>query len=122
MPNLNRILRDSFENERSIIPFELNRQLQDLFPKKQILYTQDSDFELDEFAREGRCVIWEMDALDPLVAAWWRGRASRTFLKPMHALVEVVWKSHRLACLTVRERCIQHSFILADSIHAATDF
>ena len=122
MPNYNSILLESFRQHPSIIPFELNRKLTDLFPEQHVLFTMDYDFDLESFARDGRCSMWVLDDLQALVATWWRGREKGTEFDAVHVLSEILWNGHRLRCLKTKERCSELHFVIAETPHVARAF
>jgi hypothetical protein len=116
------MLLDAFQQNQSVIPFELNRRLTDLFPNQSILYTQDDDFDFVGFARDGHCAVWSLEDLNPLIAAWWYGRTKGTEFRAEHALTEIMWNGHRLKCLKTFERRVDHLFLIADSPQVAQKF
>ena len=103
-----------------LVGFELNRQLNALFPDHAVLVTDDFDFDLVGFAQEGRCVIWTVDGLDPLLYATWKGREKGTQLLPQYAFFEVLWNGCQLRGLVVTQGYDRLTFLISEDRAVAT--
>ncbi|HWD42095.1 MAG TPA: ATP-binding protein [Fimbriimonas sp.] len=104
---------NSYLLREEVIPYEINRQLKDLFPDQHILVTEDSSFDLTGFAQDGRCALWPMDDLDSLLITTWAGREKGVIHKPRHASCEILWNGHTLRCFTITIDFDQYSFVIS---------
>ncbi len=122
MPNLNRLLTECFRFSKDLVPFEIHRQLVDLFEGESILVTNDCDFDLAAFAEDGRCMIWDSEEMSSLYLARWQGREKGAQLNPKHAFLQIQWNCQKLQCLTVEVDSTPHHFIIAKTLDLARSF
>ncbi len=122
MPDLNRVLLQTFQLRSDIVEFEINRRLRDLFPGQAVLVTSDCDFDLLGFAEDGRCALWTLEDLEPLLLAQWRGREKGTRFAPKHSFCEVLWNGAVLRCLTITNEWDETTFLLSEDPEAGRRF
>jgi len=101
MPNLDRLIHQTFQLDDDLVLFEINRQLRDLYLARAVLATDDCSFDIETFVRDGRCSVWPLDDLAPLFFADWKGRDAGVALRPKQAFYEVLWNGHLLQCLSI---------------------
>ncbi len=64
-----------------------------------LLETEDCDFDLLAFAEEGRCSLFLIDTLAPLLTKFWKSGEGRLVSHPETALFEVAWGGARYRVL-----------------------
>ncbi|MGV3617273.1 MAG: AAA family ATPase [Fimbriimonas sp.] len=125
MPNLTRLLSDCLPLPADALVYEISRRVADLFSDRYVLETEDYDFDLEEYAREGRCSLHVLDDAHPQLEAVWLGREKGATLVTRNAFVEVQWRGRRLHVLTVTysASCTQtRSYVIADDMPTAREF
>lgn len=125
MPNLDRLVSDCLPLPADALLWEMSRRLHDLYPDRYILETQDYDFDLEEYAQDGRCSIHVLPEVHAQLEAVWPSREKGAKLVLRNAFVEVLWRGRRLHVLTIsyRDDCREsRHYVLADDMATARDF
>lgn len=123
MQTLTRIIRGALCLPDGLLIYEVGLRLQQIYPDKYILETEDHDFDLPAFAEAGRCRTRLLDHMHAQLDAKWRSRAEGGVEDPRNALQEIVWKTHTLRVLKVSYGdCERRYYIIADSASVAKTF
>jgi hypothetical protein len=125
MPNLNRLISDCLTLPADALLWETSRRLADLYPDRYILETQDYDFDLEEYARDGRCSLHVLPDVHAQLEAVWPSREKGAKLELRNVFTEVLWRGRRLHVLTISYRDDNRearSYVLADDMETARDF
>lgn len=125
MPNLNRLISDCLPLPADALLWEMSRQLAYLYPDHYILETQDYDFNLQEYAKDGHCSYHLLPDVHAQLEADWINREKGAQLRVGNAFAEVLWRGRRLHVLTVshRDECREsRSFVIAEDMVTAREF
>jgi hypothetical protein len=125
MPNLSRLISHTLSLPADACVWELSRYLASFYPDKYILETKDYDFDLEQYAADGRCSLHAHDDAHTQFEAIWPGNGEPATLEPRNAFLEVLWRGRRLHVLAVtyNDGCDnRRNYIIADDMPTARDF
>jgi SpoVK/Ycf46/Vps4 family AAA+-type ATPase len=124
MPNLAFLISRIIRLPTDALIWEGGRMLAEYFPDRYILETDDYDFDLEEYARSGRCSIHPIADDAAQFQATWRNQQEGAILKVRNAYLEVLWRGKRLHVLTVStdEGYRSQHWVMADDMETARSF
>lgn len=125
MPNLNRLVSDCLPLPADALLWEMSRRLAHLYPDHFVLETQDYDFDLKQYAKDGCCSYHLLPDVHAQLDATWPSRERGAELQVGNAFAEVLWRGKRLHVLTIsyRDDCREsRSYVIAEDMLTARDF
>jgi len=125
MPNYQRIFFEPLALPAAAQRYEISRRVSDQLTDRYVLQTEEHSFDVDEFAKAGKCGVWVLDDIPNVVDAHWEIAAASVSLQARHALLEVLWNGHRLQILQMElqpECFIDRQYVIAESESIAVGF
>lgn len=103
--------------------YAFSRHLRALYQGHAIVETNDCDFDLRRFAKNGKCACIVLPTPEPWTDLEWYGDPAEVQTECRVALIDVLWHGERLkvVCLPQGEFTIR-SYIIADSYAVAEGF
>ena len=123
---LENFIRRALHQPQDFVGYHVSRELAELHPEKSILAGSDWQFDLDSFARVGKCAVVQQRSVFQQATVSWQdpGKKPKSHLE--NAWLNVLWQGELLdvVLLTWAESCYRrrHYWIVADSPKLAEDF
>jgi predicted AAA+ superfamily ATPase len=110
----------------SAISYHVSQQLATLYPNKTLVEGCDCSFNLEMYARAGKCTIEQKTSVHNQFSSSWDGLENEIRNGAENACFEVLWHDHTLDVLLMSWAegfsRIQYYWILSDSKRLAEDF
>ena len=110
----------------SAISYHVSQQLAALYPNKALLEGCDCSFNLEAYAKVGKCTIKQETSIYNQISTSWDGLDNEIRHTAENACFEVTWHGHTLDVLIMSWMDgfsrVQYYWILADSKKLAEDF
>jgi ATPase family associated with various cellular activities (AAA) len=120
------LIYDGLQHPLSAISYHVSQTLDELYPDKALLETDDSQFDLLAYALDRQCSATTRSSVYNQILATWAGPGEGLEARVANAGFDVTWQGHRLDVLVMSwkvDGCPEsHSWILADSREVAEQF
>jgi len=117
---------DALRAEPAAISYNLSQRLAMLWPDKALLEGMDGAFNVEGYAREGRCALVERPVPHSQRVAHYLGPEQRPLYRAQQVLFDITWQGQRLQALVMHWNdnmsSPYHFCIAADSLTVAEDF
>lgn len=93
------------------IAYQVSQRIHARFPGGRVIETDDFDFNLQNYAKEGLCTLATHPVPHPLATQVWNGRTQERYEEIAHGLFTVNWQSHILDVLQIQWQdgfCTKH--------------
>ncbi|OYD87728.1 ATPase [Nostoc sp. 'Peltigera membranacea cyanobiont' 213] len=108
------------------ISYHVSQELAAIYPKKALLESNDSSFNLEKYAEANFCKIKYDDRIHNQMLTGWNGMENEIYKYTENARFQVSWQGNKLDILLMswnESYCkTRYSWILADSIEVAEKF
>jgi AAA+ superfamily predicted ATPase len=120
------LIYDGLQHPLTAISYHVSQTLDQLYPEKALLETDDFQFVLQTFAADRQCQASARPSLYNQIVTNWAGPEEGLEARIANAGFDVTWQGHRLDVLVMSWKvngCTEsHSWILADSREVAEQF
>lgn len=124
--DIKNLIRQALTLPVTAIAYYVSQQLAALFPNKALVEGSDYSFNLEAYARAGKCAIERETSIHNQISTAWNGLENEIHKSADNACFAVVWHGHKLYILLMTWMDgfsrVQYYWILADSQKIAEDF
>jgi hypothetical protein len=95
-PPLAALLDDTLRLASNAIPYRLGAALREAFPSRAVLETEDADFDVFRFRRDGHCTLDWSSEIHCQTTTHWQREAPHVSSRGRNAWARVRWEGHDL--------------------------
>lgn len=94
--NLRYLFNDALSRHPNAVAYTISHELATARPDMAIVETNSCSFDLEEYAREGQCVLRPHSITHSQLLTDWLGAGNWIYTTPANAWMEVDWQGHQL--------------------------
>jgi hypothetical protein len=120
------LITESLSLPNNAIAYHISQELAAIYPKKILVESNDSTFNLEKYAEANLCAIKYDGSIHNQIITAWDGMENQVYEYTENANFEVTWQGHQFDVLLMSWQegyCkTRHYWILADSKEVAENF
>src|SRR6476619_8539805 len=115
-------IKDALHNPYDYIAYHVGRELAELHPDQAIIAGEADSFDLEAFARAGKCSIVHETSLFNHLKTTWMGAGKDLQRSVENSWLNVLWQGHLLDVVLVSFNRTRHHWIVAPDRQVAESF